>query len=123
MKINLTDQIISQFLSGVFIIITLVLVGGILAFLLQGMNRRLPFTRTALVLALTPLSMIGFLDRSSTATLYLFSMISTLLGITIDGINYLLLPKEPVRRTEKPEKSKEEESESNPDVIVWEKAE
>ena len=50
-------------------------------------------------------------------------MISVLLGITIDGINYLLLPKEQPQPVEKAVKENRAEMGSNPDVIVWEKAE
>jgi hypothetical protein len=92
MQINLTNQMISQFFGGVFIIFALILVGSALAILLKIMSRKFSFMRLAMVLALTSLCMVSFLDRSSTSTLYLFSMITILLGITIDGINYLLMP-------------------------------
>lgn len=123
MQINVTDQMISQFLSGVFIIFALITVGSVLSIILKVMSRKFAFTRLALVLALTPLCMVGFLDRNSVATLYLFSMISILLGITIDGINHLLLPKDQPIRAEKPEVAQPPVTEENPDVIVWEKAE
>lgn len=123
MQINVTDQMISQFLSGVFIIFALIFVGSVLSILFKAMSRKFAFTRLALVLALTPLCMVGFLDRSSTATLYLFSMISILLGITIDGINHLLMPKEQPQRAAEPEVAQSSVTEESPDVIVWEKAE
>ncbi len=123
MSFNITDQIISQFLSGLFIIFVLVAVGGLLSVVFKTMGKKFAFTRLTLMLALTPLCLMAFLDRSSTATLYLFSMISVLLGITIDGINYLLLPKELPKTAQKPEKSDAEKTDANPEVIVWEKAE
>lgn len=121
MQFNVTDEMVSQFLSGVFIIFSLITVGSVLSVLFKAMSRKFAFTRLALVLALTPLCMVSFLDRSSIATLYLFSMITILLGITIDGINYLLIPKETLRVEPKQESAPAPES--NPDMIVWEKAE
>lgn len=123
MSFNITDQMISQFFSGVFTIIILIAVGGVLSVFFKAMNKKFSFTRLALVLALTPLCFINFLDRSNTNTLYLFSMIVVLLGITIDGINYLLLPKEQPKAAPQQEKEQVAEKESGPDVIVWEKAE
>ena len=92
MSFNITDQIISQFFSGLFIILVLVAVGGSLSVVFKAISKKFAFTRLTLMLALTPLCLVVFLDRSSTATLYLFAMISVLLGIAIDGINYLLMP-------------------------------
>ena len=124
MNINITDHLIGQFLSGVLTIFVLVGVGGVLSVFFSAMSKRFAFTRLALILALTPLCLVQFLDRSSTATLYLFSMIAVLLGITIDGINYLLIPKEQPRAIPKAKKENTAEEEAvNPDVIVWEKAE
>ncbi len=125
MNINLTDQIVSQFLSGILVVIILLAIGGALATILRGMVKKFPFTRVALVLSLAPLSLVKFLDYGDGSTLYLFAMISTLLGITIDGINHLLMPKERLQAARDPAEQKEEaaDHESNPDVIVWEKAE
>lgn len=123
MNINITDHIVSQFLSGILTIVVLVGVGGILSIFFSAMSKKFSFTRLSLILALTPISLVQFLDRSSTATLFMFSMIAVLLGITIDGINYLLLPKEQLRAARKPEKAAPAVEEANPDVIVWEKAE
>ena len=123
MSFNITDQIISQFFSGLFIILVLVAVGGSLSVVFKTMSKKFAFTRLTLMLALTPLCLVAFLDRNSVATLYLFSMISVLLGITIDGINYLLLPKELPKTAQKNKREDAAETESNPEVIVWEKAE
>lgn len=121
MSINLTDQIVSQFLTGLFIILVLIAVGGSLSVVFTAMSKKFPFSRLTLMLALTPLCLVSFLDRSSADTLYLFSMISVLLGITIDGINHLLQPKEqPAPKTGSKDADK---TESKSDVIVWEKAE
>ncbi len=121
MSINLTDQIVSQFLTGLFIILVLIAVGGSLSVVFTAMSKKFPFSRLTLMLALTPLCLVSFLDRSSADTLYLFSMISVLLGITIDGINHLLQPKEQPAQKTAPKEA--DNTESKPDVIVWEKAE
>lgn len=123
MNINITDQIISEFMSGVVGVLAVIAVGAILSFILRGIARKFPFTRMALVLALAPLSVINFLDRGENTALLLYAMITTLLGITIDGINHLLLPKERPQTTHDSAKQAEETAESNPSVIVWEKAE
>ena len=123
MSINITDQIVSQFLSGLFIILVLIAVGSSLSVVFKAMGKRFPFTRLTLMLALTPLCLVIFLDRNTTNTLFLFSMISVLLGITIDGINHLLLPKEQPQSAKKVKIEEAGETEENPDVIVWEKAE
>jgi hypothetical protein len=114
---------VSQFLSGVLPIFALIAVGATLSVLFKAMNERFAFTRLALIIALSPLSLINFLDPGYIPTLYLFSMIMALLGITIDGINFLLLPKERIKAA--PVVEQEEASEVDPDsgVIVWEKAE
>lgn len=123
MNINITDQIISEFMSGMVGVLAVIAVGAILSFVLRGIARKFPFTRMALVLALAPLSLINFLDRGESTALLLYAMITTLLGITIDGINHLLLPKERPHTTHDSVKQEEETAESNPSVIVWEKAE
>ena len=125
MQFSISDQMISEFFSGVFAILALVAVGGILWFILAKLAQRFPFCRLALVLALTPLSLIEFLDRNGSSTFYFYSMIVILLGITIDGIAYLLEPKldsKSIVQTEE-EANAEEETESDPNVIIWEKAE
>ena len=114
MNINIPDQIIREFLGGVSAVLAVIAVGTFLWFILRGIARRFTFTRMALILALSPLSLVNFLDQGAESILYLFAMIAILLGITIDGINYLLMPKE---------LPKAEPEEAKPDVIVWEKAE
>ena len=127
MNISLTDQMVSQFLSGVIAIFALIAVGATLSALFKAMDEKFTFTRLALIMALSPLSLVSFLDAGYVSTLYLFSMIVALLGITIDGINFLLLPKERIQAVSmvEKEKEKEEASEIEPDssVIIWEKAE
>jgi len=124
MQFSLSDTIISEFLSGIFAILALVAVGGILSIFLGGMSKRFPFCRLALILALSPFSLIGFLDRGGNSTLYLYAMIVTLLGITIDGIAYLLEPKQEIRSDSRIEaESPEIEESADPNVIIWEKAE
>jgi hypothetical protein len=123
MSISITDEIISQFLSGVLTICAIIIVGGTLALLLRGMNRNFNFTRLSLILGLAPLSLVSFMDPKTSSTLFLFSMIVVLLGITVDGINYLLLPKERQRPAEKVEEQAEKEEEPDSGVIIWEKAE
>ena len=122
MYFNITDEIMSQFLSGVFTIFALVGVGGVLSVLFKAMNKKFSFTRMALVLALTPLCLVNFIDRGSMTTLYLFSMLIVLFGITVDGINFLLLPKERLKAEPKVAEKETQEAEPDPGVIVWEKA-
>ena len=123
MRINITDQMISQFFSGLTVVFVLIAIGAVLAFVLKGMAGKSPFTRMALILALAPVSLISFLGYKESTYVFIYAMVAVLIGLTIDGINYLLAPKpelksEPVKAEE--EKEAEEE---NPNVIVWEKAE
>ena len=122
MNISITDQMLSQFLSGVLTVVVLIMVGGMLSILLKAMNQKFMFTRLALILGLTPLTLINFIDRSSISTLYLFSMLIVLFGITVDGINFLLLPKERLKAEPKVAEKETQEAEPDPGVIVWEKA-
>ncbi len=121
MKIYITDEIASQFLSGLVPILILIAIGAILSFLFKRIHQTFSFTRMALILALPPLSLINFIDPSSVPSLYLFAMIVSLFGITIDGINQLLMPKEKIDFKEI--SAQEATPESEPEVIVWEKAE
>ena len=128
MEFSISDNMISEFISGLFSVFALIGVGAVLMLILSGMTARFPFARLALVLALTPFSLINFLERGFVSTLYLYAMIVLLLGITIDGINHILTPKaaRKEKRAEKPaadEPEPEEENEPNPGMIVWEKAE
>jgi hypothetical protein len=123
MNISLTDQMVSQFLSGVIAIFALIAVGATLSALFKAMDEKFTFTRLALIMALSPLSLVNFLDAGYVSTLYLFSMIVALLGITIDGINFLLLPKERIKTESTVEKEEASEIEPDSSVIIWEKAE
>jgi len=126
MSINITDRVVSEFLSGIVAVLALIAVGSVLSYILRGMAKKFPFTRMALILALSPLTLVKFLGQSTVSTLYLFAMIAALLGITIDGINHLLLPKElPEAEPEEATKAEENETatEPGPGVIIWEKAE
>ena len=100
----------------------LVAIGAALALVLGGMARRFPFSRLSLILALSPLSLSRFLESGGNATLHLYAMIVILLGITIDGISYLLEPR--VRPVVEKSQAEEPESdeENSPGMIVWEKA-
>ena len=122
MIINIPDQIIREFLSGVTAVLTVIVVGGFLLFVLRGISRKFLFTRMGLVLALAPLSLINFLGNSGSYVLLIYAMATTLLGLAIDGINHLLMPKEQSQPTQNPVNQAEETVESNPDVIVWDKA-
>ena len=123
MNFNMTDEMVSQFLSGIVPIIALIAIGTVLSFLLKGINKNFEFTRMALILALPPLSLVNFIDPDTTSSLYLFVMILALLGITIDGINHLLMPKELLAPKSEKAKEEDEVAEPKPEVIVWEKAE
>ena len=120
MYFSISDSMVSEFLSGLFAVFALIAVGGILSLVLGSMAKRFPFTRLALVLALAPFSLVRFLDRSGSSTLFLYSMIVILLGITIDGINHLLAPR---AISETKAEEAEEQEEPAPGMIVWEKAE
>lgn len=122
MNIHIPDQIIREFLGGVSAVLAVIAVGAVLWFILRGIARRFTFIRMALILALSPLSLVNFLDQGTKSILYLFAMIAILLGIMIDGINYLLMPKEQPKSDPK-DASKEKETEAKPGAIIWEKAE
>lgn len=123
MYFSISDQMISEFLSGLLAVLALVAVGSALALILGGMAKRFPFSRLSLILALSPLSFARFLEYGGNSTLHLYAMIVILLGITIDGIAYLLEPKErpEALKAENDEKAATAE-EPPPGVIVWEKA-
>jgi hypothetical protein len=129
MRFNITDQLISEFFSGVAAVLAVIAVGAFIMFLLKGMGKKAPFIRIALALALAPMSLINFLGRSESTALVYFAMAITLMGIIIDGLNHLLQPRErtatkvePVIQEQKQEQEKPE-ADSNPGVFVWEKAE
>lgn len=129
MHIRITDELISQFLSGALVVLVLVAMGGILLAVLSGLKKTFPFTRMGITLALTPLSLIHFLRYGEDSFLYLYAMVAALLGITIDGINHLLTPGERVPAEKAaaesaPARKAEPAAETpRPGVIVWEKAE
>lgn len=125
MQFSISDNMINEFVSGLFAVFALIGVGAVIMLLLTGLGKRFPFTRLALALALTPLSLSRFLENGTASTVYLYSMIVVLLGITIDGINHVLTPKEAARKEEEPEETAEAEQKEkhDPDMIVWEKAE
>ena len=106
-----------------YAVLIVIAVGGFLAFVLQGMGRKFPFTRLALVLALAPMSLVKFFEYSTGSILQLYAMIVVLLGITVDGINHLLMPKEQPKARPKAKNEAESTAEPKPGVIVWEKAE
>jgi len=122
---------ISEFLSGVVTVSVLIILGCLLALVFKWLLSKYPFTRLALVLALTPLSLINFMDRDGVSSLYLYAMIVVLLGITIDGINHLLRSKpeqeeaaeERAETAERKPAKEKAEPVAGPGVIVWEKAE
>lgn len=111
-------------MSGLVVVLALVVVGCTIALILSGMAKRFPFSRLALVFALSPLAFVRFIEYQGNSTLHLYAMIVLLLGITIDGINHLLEPKARPLAQEAEEETPEaiQEDESQPGVIVWEKA-
>lgn len=115
---------VSEFLSGLVVVLALVVVGCTIALVLSGMARRFPFSRLALVFALSPLAFVRFIEYQSDSTLHLYAMIVLLMGITIDGINHLLEPKvrPAVQDADDEEREAIQEDEPQPGVIVWEKA-
>lgn len=124
MNINLTDQIVSQFLSGLITVFALIAVGSVLAIVLRGMERKFPFMRLALVLALSPLALVQFFDHGGLTIFYIYAMIVLTLGFAIDGVQYLVTSKVRAKREPIPEAVEEEiPAEPKPGVIIWEKAE
>ena len=127
MQFSISDYMISQFLSGALAVFSLLGIGAILMLLLMGLARSFPFCRLALTLALTPLCLVSFLERSAMSTLYLYAMIVILLGITIDGISHVLTPKQsdnkPKEQLKFPAEPSAEAEEPDPDTMVWEKVE
>jgi hypothetical protein len=148
MKFGINDSVISEFLSGLIIVLALVAVGGLLASVLKKMTDRYPFTRLALILALTPISLVRFLDQDTRYLLFTYALIIALMGITIDGIRYLFEFRAQLKLTaaleveraqmrkcsgesvdeidEVPaekEVPKTAEEEKKPSVIVWERVE
>jgi len=124
MFFSISDEMVSEFLSGLVVVLALVVVGCTIALVLSGMARRFPFSRLALVFALSPLAFVRFIEYQSDSTLHLYAMIVLLMGITIDGINHLLEPKvrPAVQDADDEEREAIQEDEPQPGVIVWEKA-
>jgi len=89
MRFGINDIVISEFMSGLIIVVALIMVGGLLEFLLRKMADRYPFTRLALILALTPVSLLHFLDQDTRYLLFTYMLIVATMGVTIDGIRYL----------------------------------
>lgn len=123
MYFSISDQMVSEFFSGLLGVLALVAVGSALALALGGMTKRFPFSRLSLILALSPLSFSRFLGYGGNTTLHLYAMIVILLGITIDGISYLLEPRERSSAQQAKAEEAEKVEEPSPGVIVWEKAE
>ncbi len=124
MNFSINDQIVSTFFSGLIPIITLIGVGYLFSILLGGMAKKFPFSRLALIVSLSPLSLVRFLDPSSSFALYLYAMTIVILGLIIDGIGYLQKPQIQVSpHANVTKKEIEEVTESDPNVIIWEKAE
>lgn len=125
MQLSISDSMASEFISGLFVVFSLLGVGATIMLLLTGLAKNFPFCRISLVLALTPFSLIRFLERDANSTLFLYAMIVVLLGITIDGINHVLTPRAQhkiPKITVDESASDSDEEEPNPGMIVWEKA-
>jgi len=107
--------------NQVILVLALIVVGCVIALILGGMTRRFPFSRLALVLALAPISFSHFFEELRLPTLYLYAMIVVLIGITIDGLSYLLKPRtRTIVRDGNVAVTEQEESQA--DVIEWKKA-
>lgn len=126
MQLSISESMVSEFISGLFVLFALIGVGAAIMLLLGGLAKRFPFCRISLVLALTPFSLIRFLERDANSTLFLYAMIVVLLGITIDGITHVLTPRSQLKTadttTDKASAVPATE-EPGPEMIVWEKAE
>ena len=119
MEISINNEILSQLINGIIAVILLVAAGVVLAIASKIMiNKRFPFTRLALILALPPFCLINLLDRASVSTLYLYAIIVIVLGMAIDGIAHLIRPENSLQKNRK-----KKAPASDPDAIVWEKVE
>ena len=123
MFFTISDNVFSEFLSGIVAVSSLIGLGAFLMLLLVKMENRFPFTRLALALALSPLCLVRFLDVDDPSIVNLYAMIVVLLGITIDGIRHLLASKTQPKPVVAEAKKEDVKSESKPGLIVWEKAE
>lgn len=121
MEISINSEILSQLINGIIAVIILVAAGTILTLASKMLiNKRFPFTRLALILALPPFCLINLLDRGSMSTLYLYAIIVIVLGMAIDGIAHLIRPE---KLSGSNRKKKEPATGAEPDAIVWEKVE
>lgn len=122
MTIDIPNQIIGGYLGGVIAILAVVGLGALLFYILKIFAEAFPFTRLGIVLALSPLSLFFLTDDRVRAALFIYAMITTLIGIIIDGTNHMLPGRKPQAY---PGQSKHdgETDESDPDGLVWEKAE
>ena len=133
MQLMFSDETLSRFLSGLLIILILISIGTIIGWLLGKLRKKHPFSRLAIMLALPPLSFIQFISDNQRPAFYIFTMIVLVAGITIDGMAYLLTPKDrtdaedPVTAgakaetaSEQPEDEPVSQTESS-GALVWEK--
>jgi hypothetical protein len=119
MTIEIPDQIISGMLRGVFSVVYVTAAGALLYVLLRKLTRKFPFTRLGTVIALAPLTLFNLLVIPDNTALLVFAMLSSLIGISIDGVNQLLIPKELSRFANNPAEEGNETVEFNPRVIAW----
>jgi len=128
MYIKITDGIVSQYLSGVLVVFAVAVVGVSVYLVFKGLERRFPFSRLGLTVALTPLSLMNFVDLRDNMVYYVFAASSVVGALLVDGIQHLLTPKArpqaPAAETATAETAETpvEPAESKPDMIVWEKA-
>jgi hypothetical protein len=124
MHLSISNEIISDLITGLTALFILVLLGCILSIVLGRMKKQFPFTRLTLILALPPLSMIRFLDPVGVSALCICVVVLMLLGITIDGIKHLRQSDDEKQESDHRKNKKESASkEADPNVIVWEKLE
>lgn len=123
MYFSINDQMVSDFFSGLIVVVALFVVGWLFSILLIGMARRYPISRLALIMVLSPLSFILFIEGSSRFALYLYVMIVMIIGIAIDGITYLRqAPAQPKAASKENSSQEVAPVEADPEVIIWEKA-
>ena len=121
--INISAQIVVGLLLRVFVILSVIGVGALSLYLLQGIVEKLPFTRLGASIALAPLIFLQLVDDKAIPILLLHAILATLIGLIIDGANYTLRSEHNADAHTMQAHDKNETTDSSPDGLVWEKAE
>jgi hypothetical protein len=121
--IDISTQMIGGLLLRVFALLAVIGVGALLSFILQGLAEKLPFTRLVSCIALAPLIFLQLVDEKAIPILLLHAMLAALIGLIIDGANFILLSGQNTDVHPRQEQDDNKSTDSGPDGLVWEKAE